>query len=607
MQLDYKGCCDLLDTRRLNIINEVNNISLKGKSFSNAFKSYFLSQAIPNEILWSLGCYNDVYCGIYNSSGDLFFTASQDGFIRVFDSSGHYFRYMNEINAPEYTWSIVSLSLSNLGDTLVFCSLSPILYFTNLTDVRNEELNLKHTELQPGERNITKTFSVDFLGGSNNQVISGHNKGMVYVTDLQTNKYESFAVNPQSKADVNAVITLDRSSSIILAGSDDTNVRLFDIRALNKGCQSLFSGHVDGITYLDSKDDNVYFLSNSKDQTVKLWDTRKCRESGKETRMTPRSTWDYRIHPIPRGYPVPFKQNPSKPIRGDNSVLTLSGHKVRNTLIRARFSPAFNTGQRFAYSGSAYGNWYIWDLYSGKVVKHYSCGGHTIRDINWHPYEQQIVTCGTTGDISCWVYNRSKTTHPKKRSQKKQESKHLNSSFLPIVEADDETFNELRKLAKAGLKYRVQGIFERHKSSRLSRFIGSSDSEDDFIIDYESDESSIFPFDRYYSSIDGIYFDEYYEDMDSDFYPPSDDEFLFDTESYIPPLTRNQQRHLNPNEELTTESINNGSTARNSQRPNTRPNTRETRSAIQRQNQQITAQRSVRRSSRKRTRGRSRN
>ncbi|CAH8648556.1 unnamed protein product [Schistosoma haematobium] len=369
MKLDYKGCCNFLDTRRLNIINEVNNISLKGNSFSSAFKSYFQSQTIPNEVLWSLECYNDVYCGIYNSSGDLFFTASQDGFIRVFDSSGHYFRYMNEINVPEYTWSIVSLSLSNLGDTLVFCSLSPILYFTSLTDVRDEELNLKHAELQPGVRNITKTFSVDFLGGSSNQVVSGHNKGMVYVTDLQTNKYESFAVNPRSKADVNAVTTLDRSSNLILAGSDDTNVRLFDIRALNKGCQSLFSGHVDGITYLDSKGDDVYFLSNSKDQTVKLWDTRKCRESGKETRMTPRSTWDYRIHPIPRGYPIPSKQNSSKPIRGDNSVLTLSGHKVRNTLIRARFSPAFNTEQRFAYSGSAYGNWYIWDLYSGKVFR----------------------------------------------------------------------------------------------------------------------------------------------------------------------------------------------------------------------------------------------
>ncbi|VDP68194.1 unnamed protein product [Schistosoma mattheei] len=113
-----------------------------------------------------------------------------------------------------------------MGDTLVFCSLSPILYFTSLTDVRDEELNLKHAELQPGERNITKTFSVDFLGGSSNQVVSGHNKGMVYVTDLQTNKYESFAVNPRSKADVNAVTTLDRSSNLILAGSDDTNVRV---------------------------------------------------------------------------------------------------------------------------------------------------------------------------------------------------------------------------------------------------------------------------------------------------------------------------------------------------------------------------------------------
>lgn len=34
-------------------------------------------------------------------------------------------------------------------------------------------------------------------------------------------------------------------------------------------------GHLEGITFLDSRGDGRYFISNGKDQTTKLWDIRK--------------------------------------------------------------------------------------------------------------------------------------------------------------------------------------------------------------------------------------------------------------------------------------------------------------------------------------------
>lgn len=34
-------------------------------------------------------------------------------------------------------------------------------------------------------------------------------------------------------------------------------------------------GHLEGITFLDSRGDGRYFISNGKDQTIKLWDIRK--------------------------------------------------------------------------------------------------------------------------------------------------------------------------------------------------------------------------------------------------------------------------------------------------------------------------------------------
>jgi WD repeat-containing protein 23 len=39
----------------------------------------------------------------------------------------------------------------------------------------------------------------------------------------------------------------------------------------------------------------------------------------------------------------------------DQSVMTYRGHEVRQTLIRAKFSPAYTTGGRYIYSGAPAG------------------------------------------------------------------------------------------------------------------------------------------------------------------------------------------------------------------------------------------------------------
>lgn len=41
-------------------------------------------------------------------------------------------------------------------------------------------------------------------------------------------------------------------------------------------------GHLEGITFIDSRGDGRYFISNGKDQAIKLWDIRK---------MSPSATW----------------------------------------------------------------------------------------------------------------------------------------------------------------------------------------------------------------------------------------------------------------------------------------------------------------------------
>lgn len=78
--------------------------------------------------------------------------------------------------------------------------------------------------------------------------------------------------------DVNAVCFGDEGSNILLSGADDGLVKVWDRRTMGEFGRAqpvgTFAGHRDGITFIDSRGDDKYFLSNSKDQTIKVWDIR---------------------------------------------------------------------------------------------------------------------------------------------------------------------------------------------------------------------------------------------------------------------------------------------------------------------------------------------
>ena len=66
-------------------------------------------------------------------------------------------------------------------------------------------------------------------------------------------------------------------------------------------------GHKHGVTFLDSRKDTRYFLSNSKDQTIKLWDIRKLATSKAAVDSVYASVnhareraWDYRWQNVPK-------------------------------------------------------------------------------------------------------------------------------------------------------------------------------------------------------------------------------------------------------------------------------------------------------------------
>ena len=43
----------------------------------------------------------------------------------------------------------------------------------------------------------------------------------------------------------------------------------------NEQASGVLVGHLEGVTFIDSRGDGRYLISNGKDQTIKLWDIRK--------------------------------------------------------------------------------------------------------------------------------------------------------------------------------------------------------------------------------------------------------------------------------------------------------------------------------------------
>jgi WD repeat-containing protein 23 len=61
-------------------------------------------------------------------------------------------------------------------------------------------------------------------------------------------------------------------------------------------------------------------------------------------------------------YPLRGKQIKQK---GDNSMMTFTGHYVLDTLVRCSWSPPFTTGERYISTSSACGRIFIFDTITG--------------------------------------------------------------------------------------------------------------------------------------------------------------------------------------------------------------------------------------------------
>lgn len=196
------------------------------------------------------------------------------------------------------------------------------------------------------------------FSGDGREIVAGTSEDSVIVYDIETQQ-PVLNLRGRHKEHVNAVCFGDTSSPHLLySGSDDSTLRVWDRRSMGDGREAgVFMGHTEGLTYVDSKGDGRYVLSNGKDQTMKLWDLRKMMTTANFDNIDPRdftTGFDYRFETYPDNFYEPHPY--------DYSVVTFRGHSVLKTLIRCHFSPPGSTNSRYVYSGSEDGKVYVYNM-----------------------------------------------------------------------------------------------------------------------------------------------------------------------------------------------------------------------------------------------------
>ncbi|TIA87950.1 hypothetical protein E3P99_02889 [Wallemia hederae] len=359
------------------------------RTFDSLRPEYFTR--IPN----SSGCLvarnsAPVYSGEYSRDGELFYTADRNFNINVYQPqkslrSAHSglegeddsyieehettMAYQARYTAIPHGWTITDSHLSSDKQWLVYSRISPYAHIVNLNDPSRSVTPISFQD--DGVDDYGYGYGIWSLRFSSDckEIVAGAADGTMYVYDLEARR--KLLSLEGHMADVNAVCFADVTSNICVSGSDDCVAKVWDRRALTSQYakpSGVLVGHTEGITYVSPRGDARHILTNSKDSSIRVWDLRwmtSVDDFDDTTKVAPPENfsvpgYDYRSSFVPK---PAYDKHPQ-----DHSLVTLRGHLVSRTLIRARFSPDSLTGGRYVYSGSADGKIYVWSI-TGELVQ----------------------------------------------------------------------------------------------------------------------------------------------------------------------------------------------------------------------------------------------
>ncbi|KAI1500006.1 WD40 repeat-like protein [Biscogniauxia marginata] len=411
----------------------------------------------------------NVYSGQFSADGNFFYSCVKDFKVRMYDTSNPYnWRHYKTVSYPFGAWTLTDASLSPDNKWLAYTSIQSnvCLAPTDPNDTGDPyTLSLsEHGARRTGWRGSFGIWSIRF-SGDGRELVAGTNANSIIVYDIESRRVLHQIEGHED--DVNAVCFADKSSPHILySGSDDATIKVWDRRSMGDGREAgAFVGHIQGLTYLDSKDDGRYLLSNGKDQSMKLWDLKMMYTTAQFLERNPRKhtryiDFDYRWNR--------FSDNDWFPHPDDNSVVTFRGHRVLRTLIRCHFSPPGSTNSRYVYSGSHDGNVYVYNMdatiagiidvrtttaqarslpgtydnfYDGRVPAAWST---IVRDASWHPTAPFIAASAlngfdhSTGTVSLHSYNEASVDEGEPRMGTAYDEKLRQKTYSEDDEDEDE-------------------------------------------------------------------------------------------------------------------------------------------------------------------------
>lgn len=276
--------------------------------------------------------------------------------------------HLSRITGNYSGWTITDSHLSTDNQWLIYSRISPTAHLVKLGDSDNRQIPLSFSDDGMGDYGYGYGIWSLRFSSDCREIVAGAADGTMYVYDVEARK-RTLALDGHNE-DTNAVCFADVTSNICLSGSDDCVAKVWDRRALSRNAKpsGVLVGHTEGITYVSPKGDARHILTNSKDSTIRIWDLRKMISSDDyedTAKVAPPEQfsipgYDYRSAFVPK---PEYDKHPQ-----DHSLVTLRGHLVSRTLIRARFSPDSLTGGRYVYSGSADGKIYIWSI-NGELIQ----------------------------------------------------------------------------------------------------------------------------------------------------------------------------------------------------------------------------------------------
>jgi DDB1- and CUL4-associated factor 11 len=220
-----------------------------------------------------------VFSGQFSDDGNFFFSVVQDFTVRMYDTSNPYnWRHYKSVDYPFGSWTLTDASLSPDNKWLAYTSITPrvCLAPTDPNDTGDPySLDLSGSEQAAragGWRHGGHSFGIFSIrfSGDGRELVAGTNAHSIVVFDIESRQVLHKIAGHDN--DVNAVCFADKDSPHILySGSDDATLKVWDRRSMGDRREAgAFVGHCEGLTYIDSKGDGRYIISNGKDQCGKV-------------------------------------------------------------------------------------------------------------------------------------------------------------------------------------------------------------------------------------------------------------------------------------------------------------------------------------------------